>query len=150
MRSVEPFGDVDDADAFHLTLGVLRAGDDHFRIGVLDGEQGGDFPLQRFGAGNIVTYLDIGLYAFFDGDEIDFFFAELPDVDFVSAAQQFDGDEIFIEMPVIGVSTLPSTLYMPLICLQSSLTVFILKHPPRNLYVRILISIKANNNSSLG
>ena len=103
LRSVEPFGDVDDADAFHLTLGVLRAGDDHFRIGVLDGEQGGDFPLQRFGAGNIVTYLDIGLYAFFDSDEIDFFFAELPDVDFVTAAQQFDGDEIFIEMPVIGV-----------------------------------------------
>ena len=103
MRSKEPFGDVDDADAFHLAFRVLRAGDDHLRIGVLDGEQGGDFPLQRFGAGNIVAYLDIGLYALFDSDEIDFFLAELPDVDFVSAAQQFDGDEIFIEMPVIGV-----------------------------------------------
>ena len=103
LRSTEPFGDVDDADAFHLAFGVLRAGDDHLRIGVFDGEQGRNFPLQRFGAGNIVAYLDIGLYALFDSDEIDFFLAELPDVDFVSAAQQFDGDEIFIEMPVIGV-----------------------------------------------
>ena len=103
MRSKEPFGDVDDADAFHLTFGVLRAGDDHLRIGVLDGEQGGDFALQSLLARNIVAHLDIGLYALFDGDEIDFFLAELSDVDFVSAPQQFNGDEIFIEMPVIGV-----------------------------------------------
>ncbi len=103
LGGAEPVGNVDNADTFVGVFGLAGAGDEELGVGVVDFEKRGDFAGEGVGVGDVVGDLEIDLLVGAFGDEIDFAIAEGTDVDFVTAAKEFDGDDIFVKTAVVEV-----------------------------------------------
>lgn len=99
----EPVGNIEDANTFVLAFGLAGAGNEEFRVGVADFEERGNFTSEGFFFGKVGRNLDVDFFILSFGDEVDFFIVESANIDFVTAAEKFDSDDVLVGVAIIEV-----------------------------------------------